>query len=99
MAEEYSALEQRDAVVLAVSSDVLAGAATAARDWGPPFPILYNPDLSVINDYGVLGSEIAEPSTFIIDKNGVIQWKYVGYRIEDRPSPSAILWQLYRLSK
>lgn len=47
-----------------------------------------------ITDYGVLaGNNIAIPSTFIIDKEGVIRWKYVG-STGDRPDPETVLAEL-----
>ena len=91
LTEYYDEVEGLDAVVLAVSADDLAGASRAAEDWGPPFPILYNRDRSVITDYGVLLGNIANPATFVIDKNGVIRWKYVGDDKRDRPTPGEVL--------
>jgi len=39
------------------------------------------------------GNNIAKPSTFIIDKDGIIRWKYVG-STGDRPSPQIVLQEL-----
>lgn len=65
--------------------------------WGAPFPILYNSDKSVIIDYGVLDGNVANASTFIIDKNGVIRWKYIGAAKTDRPDPETIIGKLQAL--
>ena len=97
MTEYYAAIENGDAVVLAVSADNLQGAETAAHEWGPPFAILYNSDASVIEEYGVLTNKIARPSTFIIDRNGIIRWKYLAEGKEDRPSPQTVLRQIQAL--
>ena len=83
--------------MLAVSADDLSGATSAAQSWGPPFPILYNSDTTVIENYGVLAGKIAKPATFIIDKGGVIRWKYIGSDKTDRPSPQAVLERLRAL--
>ena len=73
------------------------GAETAAHKWGAPFPILYNSDLSVIKDYGLLDGKVANASTFIIDKNGIIRWRYIGSSKTDRPSPETVLRKLQAL--
>ena len=97
LTDHYTAIEQQDAILLAVSADNLQGAETAAYEWKAPFSILYNSDKSVITDYGVLAdNNIATPSTFVIDKEGVIRWKYIG-TTGDRPSPETILQQLQAL--
>lgn len=83
--------------MLAVSADDLSGATSAAQSWGPPFPILYNSDTAVIENYGVLAGKISKPATFIIDKSGVIRWKYIGNDKADRPSPQEVLEQLRAL--
>ena len=62
-----------------------------------PFPILYDPSREVPEAYGVynlLGDRLATPSTFIVDMNGVIKWKFVGSSIGDRPSIPELLEQL-----
>ena len=67
---------------------------------GIPFPILYNKDADVVKAYGVydlLGDGLATPSTFIIDKQGVIRWKRVGSSVGDRPPTSKVLEELGKL--
>ena len=77
--------------------DDLEDASEVVQKLGMPFPILYDPSTEVSQSYMVhdlLGDGLATPSTFIVDKEGVIRWKYVGRRIGDRPSVSTILAQL-----
>ena len=67
---------------------------------GVQFPILYDPTADVVEKFGVydlLNDGLATPSTFIIDKRGVIRWKYVGKNIYDRPSAEDVIAQLRRL--
>ena len=99
MAAQYADIEAHDAVVLAVSADDLSGAQGAAQSWGPPFPILYNPDKTVIDTYGVRAGNIATPATFVIDKNGTIRWRYIGGNKTDRPSPAAVIAQIQALAR
>ena len=83
--------------MLAISVDNLEEASEVVQMLGIPFPILYDPSTEAPLSYMVfnlLGDGLATPSTFILDKEGVITWKYVGRRIGDRPSVSTILAQL-----
>ncbi|MEM8671376.1 MAG: redoxin domain-containing protein [Planctomycetota bacterium] len=56
-----------------------------------PFPLLLDEDLVAV-DYFKITSNLAHPSTFIIDKKGDIRLAYVGADMTaDRPSVKAIL--------
>ncbi len=85
---------------MAVSTDDLSKAQYIVERLGLPFPVLYNPEADVVKDYGVYnlrGDGLATASTFVIDKNGVIRWKYVAKTLNDRPSASDVIEQLRRL--
>ena len=100
LSREYDKLEDLDATVMAVSTDDLSKANLIAEGLGLPFPILYNPDASMVKDYGVynlLRDRLATPSTFVIDKSGIIRWKFIGRGISDRPSTAEILTQLRQI--
>ena len=47
--------------------------------------------------YNLLGDKLAAPATFILDRDGVITWKYVGQVIGDRASTDDIISQLEAL--
>ena len=97
----YSEIADLNAEVLSVSVDDLSGAQYLSDSIGIVFPILYDPETDVVSKYGVynlLGDGLATPSTFIIDKDGVIQWKYVGRSKDDRPSMQRVLEQLTLLN-
>lgn len=86
-----------NAEVLAISVDDLSGATDIADRVGIPFPVLYDPNGTVPKAYmvyGLIESGRAAPSTFILDKNGVITWKHIGRTISDRIGPYSILQQL-----
>ena len=86
--------------MLAISVDNLEEASEVVQMLGIPFPILYDPSTEAPQSYMVfnlLGDGLATPSTFILDKEGVITWKYVGRHIGDRPSVSTILGRLSNL--
>lgn len=62
-----------------------------------PFPILADDDQSVIHQWGIFnfddpkGRAIPHPATFVIDREGLVAWAYVGKATRDRPAPDAIL--------
>ena len=98
--DSLPALEELDTVIFAISTDDLSGAQSIASRVGISFPVLYDPAADVVEAYGVynlLGDGLATASTFVIDKQGVIRWKYVARGIADRPAVSQVLEQLGRL--
>ena len=98
MSKYYKEFQDLDTEVLAISTDDLRGAESIAQRLGIVFPILFDPDAEVVKDYGVYNKfrdRLAAPSTFIIDKNGIIQWKHVASEpYYDRPSSKQVLEQL-----
>ena len=63
-----------------------------------PFPILLDPGLAAVRALGI-ESELAKPSTFILDRDGRVVFGYVGDSQDsyDRPSVKAVLGQLDKL--
>lgn len=97
MTESYSEIQELDAEVLAISTDDLSNAQWVVDNLDVAFPILYDPDVTTVADYGVynlLGDELATTSTFVIDKEGVIQWLHAGMFIDDQVPTSTVLEQL-----
>ena len=95
--ENYADLEVVDAEVLAISTDNLSTAGRIVASTGVPFPILYDPAAEAVREFGVydlLYDGLATPSTFVVDKRGIIRWKYVGQGIYDRPAVSEVMEQL-----
>jgi peroxiredoxin len=100
--EDYEAISGLDAEILAVSVDSLRGAQRAIESIGLEFQILSDPDAEVVSAYGVWNlfqNELPAPSTFIIDKDGVIQWEYIASNsTTDRADNDEIIAQLQQLS-
>lgn len=61
-----------------------------------PYPILLDINLSSVDQLGIR-SDLAKPSTYIIDRQGRVRFAYVGESIADRPTVDSILKQLARL--
>ena len=98
----YEEIQGLDAEVLAISVDDLSGATKVVQELNIPFPILYDPSREVPRLYGVyglLGDKLATPSTFVVDREGVIRWKYVAGSVSDRPPSSQVLDQLAKLDR
>ncbi len=62
-----------------------------------PYPILLDINLSSVDQLGIR-SDLAKPSTYIIDREGRVRFAYVGESIADRPTVDSILKQLSKLS-
>ena len=79
-----------------MSVDNLTRAGYVVDRLGLEFPIMYDPQTDMVKEYGVfnlLNDGLATPSTFVIDTQGRIRWKYVGVGIYDRPSIRSIIRQ------
>ena len=75
--------------ILALSPDDIEGAGqmvdrVTEEAGGPPgFPLLADPDLSVINRYGVFNPEpfygrpVPHPAVYVIDRSGTVRWKFL----------------------
>lgn len=99
---DYQLIRSLQADVIAISTDDLSGAAYAVDGNGLEFPILYDPEASVVREYGVfdlLGDRMAAPATFLIDRTGKVQWQYIGKSKSDRPSNGEIISQLRELTE
>lgn len=58
------------------------------------FPLLEDQDHKVINRYGLLnpkGKGWPHPATYVIDRQGVVHWKFIEIDYKIRPSNTAIL--------
>ena len=63
----------------------------------PDFPFLSDLNHQVIDRYGLFnvddprGREIAHPATYVIDRQGVVRWKFVEVDYKIRPTNQDIL--------
>jgi peroxiredoxin len=64
------------------------------------FPLLEDQKHRVIDRYGILnpdGRGWPHPATYVIDKQGVVRWKFVEVDYTKRPTNEQILQELRRL--
>jgi peroxiredoxin Q/BCP len=95
LAEDYDKIKQAGAELVAISVDNQSYAWSMGQTTNAKFEILSDTDHKVIEEYGVFNSHehggIAYPSTFVLDKQGVIRFAYVGKNPTDRPPDTSIL--------
>lgn len=63
-----------------------------------PFKVLLDVDQNAVRSMNIAG-DLAHPTTFIIDKEGVVQYQYTGRTVSDRPTAKDILEEVKKLSK
>lgn len=92
------------AELLATSADPVEAGRKLAADLKLDYMLLSDPDLKVINAYGVRhpgagpsSKDIARPATFILDRNGVVRWRDLTEDIRIRIRPERILEQLAQI--
>ena len=79
-----------------MSADPLEQARLTVSEPGLAFPVLSDSSREYIREYDVLHPQegIARPSLFILDREGVVRWRYVGMNAADRPPIATVLEQL-----
>ena len=78
----------------------MSQAGYAVTALGLEFPILYDPRREVIDAYDVFnrnGTGYTTPATFIVDRQGVVRWQYIGRYYTDRPGNARIIAELDKL--
>lgn len=60
----------------------------------PEFPLLSDPGHKVIDRYGLLnpsGRGLPHPATYVIDKKGILRWRFVEVDYKVRPTNEQII--------
>ncbi len=90
--------------VLAVSVEPAAKTHEALKSAGIVYPLLADPDLEIIDAYGLRhfdggmgGGDISRPATFVIDREGRIAWRDLTDNWRVRVRPRRVLEQLARI--
>lgn len=76
-----------------MSIDPVARSQALARSLGLAFPLLSDPDMTVIRAYGVAdeANGIAWPAEILIDPGGGIRWRKQAQSVGTRPPVSEVL--------
>jgi peroxiredoxin len=75
---------------------------TISKNGGKPpgFLFLSDPEHKVINRYGILNESsksLPHPATYVIDKSGIVRWKFAEIDYKVRPTNQQILAALKAL--
>lgn len=103
LSADYESFRRLGAEIVAISNEEVEKGRNLPQDAGPPFLLLQDPNGEVIRSFGLrvrkrdaLGVMMrkqgyATPAVFIVDRDGIVRWKYVGRDYKDRPTNDAIL--------
>lgn len=68
---------------------------------GADFAMLSDPDHKVIDRYGLLNDKarrpIPHPATYIIDRKGIVRWRFVEVDYTKRPSNEDLLKEIEKV--
>ena len=97
LSERYNEFKLAGAQIVAINTE----ASTEQHDFRKvkniEFMFLSDPTIETVKKFGVFNDQDSAhviPSTFILDKKGVIRWIYVGKNAGDRPTPDVVLQAL-----
>jgi len=93
--------EQRNATVIAIAPDTLENARSYFEKNELPFAALPDPDREVYRQYDVNSKMISlgqRPGLFVIDKDGIVRFAYLGWQQWEIPSVDETLRELDALS-
>ncbi len=81
------------AEVYAITADMPEQVARAINEWKLTFIVIVDPARDTIRQYGVLNANtyLAVPSTFVIDRQGIVRYRHIGTSAADRPDVGEVL--------
>jgi peroxiredoxin len=95
---------RRGTPVVGVVVDPVETNAQLAHDANLGFPIVSDPDLQIIDAYGLRhagagpdGHDVARTASVLVDAQGHIRWTFVTTNVRVRPLPDDILAAIDRL--
>lgn len=101
MRDRLEEFEQRDATVIAVAPDTVENARRYFEKQELPFACLPDPDRAVFRQYDIKSALVSlgqRPGLFIIDKDGIVRFAYLGWQQWEIPSIDDTLRELDALS-
>ena len=97
MRRDYAKFQEREAEVLAVVNDTAENGRHYFAKFDVPFPGLVDEDHAVYDRYDVASKAMSlgqRPGLFIVDKEGIVRFTYVGSQQWQIPPNSRVLAQL-----
>jgi len=99
--DRYAEFEERAAEVIAIAPDTLETARRYFQSNDIPFPCLADPNREVFRQYDVKSAMISlgqRPGLFVIDRDGVVRYAYLGWQQWEIPTVDETLRQLDALA-
>jgi peroxiredoxin len=90
--------------VIAISADADALTAEMCSAIGAAFPLLSDPSAAAITRLGLADSDeqvahlIARPAVFVVDRAGIVRYRYLSRSADDRPKVELLLLAAERLA-
>ena len=94
MSSYQDRIEASGAQFFAISTDDFSGTSYIPNRPEIKFPILYDASRETVEKYGILNGKLPNPSTFVIDADGIIRWKQVNENYTSRPPAETVLAQV-----
>lgn len=101
MRDRYNEFEERGAQLLAIAPDTLENAQRYFEANDIPFPCLPDRDRQMFRQYDVKSAMISvgqRPGLFVIDKEGVVRYAYLGWQQWEIPTVDETLAELDALA-
>lgn len=95
--------EAKGIQIVAISTDEKDALQKAQTELGIPFPMLSDPDETVIRRYGLVhagvkdGQDISRPAEILLDGKGVIRWAVFSDNLRVAPRPEMVLEEASKL--
>lgn len=70
------------------------------RELGLRYILVPGPQASILKSYDLYSEQkrtLASPATIIVDKAGILRWRYISTSDADRPSASRVLRELRKV--
>jgi len=99
--DRYGEFQERGAEILAIAPDTLDHARGYFQRNDIPFPCLPDPDRGVYRWYDVKTAMVSlgqRPGLFVIDREGVVRYAYLGWQQWEIPSVDETLRELDALT-
>jgi len=95
--DRIAEFEERGAQIIAIAPDSVEHAQSYFQRNEIPFPALADPDRTVFRQYDVKSAVVSlgqRPGLFVIDREGVVRYAYLGWQQFEIPSVDETLKQI-----
>jgi len=89
------------AEVYAITADSEENTVKAIGEWKLSFLVTLDPGGDTLREYGVRDptSGLAVPSTFVIDRQGIVRYRHIGTSSADRPEVREVLEAVRKIAE